>query len=220
MTIILIASEKTEEVSKLSESQEEAVGNQKPATIELHNQSNQKVDSNYLIGEFILKSNEDSNFTERELKSIDVDKEWKYFKIKLSKCHMNKLNVFNQISILNISWFGNIMGYEDEYITGLKNINPSEAILIDRMLSKKNLFSSPTYGRMNNPYNTFIYSKNEFSFQNTDSNIEIFDDKIAALNKAKNVAVENENYIEADKLKQIMLKIEKLKSHIQKLENK
>lgn len=98
---------------------------------------------------------------------------------------MNKLNVFNQISILNISCFGNIVGYEDEYITGLRNINPSEAILMDRMLSKKNLFSSPTHGRMNQPYNTFIYSKSQFALHNSQSNIEIFDDKISALNKAK-----------------------------------
>ena len=90
----------------------------------------------FKIGEFRLKDNEENNFTERELKSIDVDSEAKYFKITCLQNYNNKLNVFNQISIINISCFGNILGYEDEYITGLRNINPSEAILMGSVLKK------------------------------------------------------------------------------------
>mmetsp|Transcript_14658 Transcript_14658/g.16920 ORF Transcript_14658/g.16920 Transcript_14658/m.16920 type:complete len:180 (-) Transcript_14658:29-568(-) len=133
---------------------------------------------------------------------------------------MNKLNVFNQICIMNISCFGNIVGYEDEYISGLRNINPSEAILMDRMLNRKSSIISPTSGSLGNPYNTFVSSKRQYSLHNIESSVEIFDDKILALSKAKNSAVEAENYIEAEKLKQIVMKIEKLKIHIQKLENK
>lgn len=77
-----IASDKAEDASGLSEAQEQAVGDQKPQTIEESNQTIQKVDSSSMIGEFTLKSNEDTNFTERELKSIDIDKECKFFKIK------------------------------------------------------------------------------------------------------------------------------------------
>jgi hypothetical protein len=50
------------------------------------------------------------------------------------------------------------------------------------------------------------------------STIDIFDDKIAALTTSKNQCVENENYVEAEKLKQIITKIEKLKKYITKLE--
>lgn len=42
---------------------------------------------------------------------------------------------------------------------------------------------------------------------------------MSALSKAKSKAVEEENYIEAEKLKQIILKIEKLKVYVNKLES-
>lgn len=128
-------------------------------------------------------------------------------------CHMNKLNVFNQISIMNISCFGNIMGYEEEYISGLKNINPSEAILMDRLLNRKGS-NVPVLDPKISLYNSAIYTKRQYGIGNNESNLDIFNDKIAALNNAKNKAVEAENFLEAEKLKQIVLKIDKLKSHI------
>lgn len=59
------------------DTQDQAVGNQKTEVTIDQVQSNSAVKNyNYnKIGEFTLKSNEDSNFTERELKSIDTDKE-------------------------------------------------------------------------------------------------------------------------------------------------
>jgi hypothetical protein len=149
----------------------------------------EKSDSEFLIGKFILKSNEESNFTEREFKSIDIDRESKYFRIVCDQCHNNKLNVFNQISIINISCFGNIMGYEDEYISGLRNINPSEAILMTRMFKKGNVLSlDGIYIRIN-------------------LNLDVFGQKINTLVKAKENAVDREDYMEADKLKQTINKI-------------
>lgn len=67
------------------------------------------------------------------------------------------------------------MGYEDEYITGLRNINPSEAILINNALNRTNSNSLlPT--SLSSPYKSILTKQ---------SNLDIFDDKIAALNKAK-----------------------------------
>lgn len=62
------------------------------------------------------------------------------------------------------------------------------------------------------PYTTFRSSATKSSI------LDLFDDKISALTTSKNQSVENENYIEAEKLKQIITKIEKLKTYIQKLE--
>jgi hypothetical protein len=99
------------------------------------------------------------------------------------------------------------------------NINPSEAILMNRMLNRNSsTFTFPD--SILTPYKTFINSKREFSGLGQKSNDEIFDSKIATLNKAKNKAVEEEDYIEAEKLKQIILKIDKLKAHVNNLESK
>ena len=159
------------------------------------------------IGSFELEN----DTTQRQSKAILVGKEFKYLKIKWYQNHPNKLNVFNQIGIISISCFGKIVGYEKEYISGLKNINPSEAILIDMLLNKK--ISETREDASQDPYPTFKSSANKSSILN------LFDDKIAALNTSKSQAVENENYVEAEKLKQIITKIEKLKTYIQKLES-
>lgn len=122
------------------------------------------------------------------------------------------MNVFNQIGIINISFFGNIVGYENEYITGLKNINPSEAILIDMMLKKgKEKEEKPVK-------NVSLSVSDRLNPKPTPSSLNVFDDKITALSKSKIKAVEDEDYMEAEKLKQIILKIEKLKVYVDKLE--
>ena len=173
-----------------------------------HQASSKNTDSAIKIGEFEVKS----EFSERLLKSIDVDKQWKYLKIICHENLNNKLNVFNQIGIINISFFGNIVGYENEYITGLKNINPSEAILIDMMLKKgKEKEAKPVK-------NVSLSVSDRLNPKPTPSSLNVFDDKITALSKSKIKAVEDEDYMEAEKLKQIILKIEKLKVYVDKLE--
>lgn len=159
-------------------------------------------DDGVLIGTFDL--HEESSH--RQLKTLTIDKEVKYLKVKCYQNHQHKLNVFNQIGIINIACFGNIVGYENEYISGLKNINPSEAILIDMLLHKK---ISDSNDHSSNGQYTLIHSAS--AKKTIASTLDVFDDKISALNTSKNKAVEQENYSEAEKLKQIILKIEKLK---------
>jgi hypothetical protein len=126
----------------------------------------------------------------------------------------NKLNLFNQIGIINILCYGNIVGYENEYISGLKNINPSEAILIDMLLNKKGIDTRESSSSQ--AYLSTDKQRENGKFKS--SVLNIFDDKIAALNTAKNHSVDKEDYVEAEKLKQIIMKIEKLKTYIKRLE--
>lgn len=72
------------------------------------------------IGNKICEFEVKSDFSERILKSIEIHQECKNLKIKCYENLANKLNVFNQIGIINIVIFGNIVGYESEYISGLK----------------------------------------------------------------------------------------------------
>ena len=154
------------------------------------------------IGIFELQE----EFSQRQLKSISIDKEVKYLKLKWYQNHQHKLNVFNQIGIINIAWFGTIVGYENEYISGLKNINPSEAILIDMMLHKK--ISDSNENASSGHYSMMHSASAQRAIAST---LDIFDDKISALNTSKTKAVDQENYTEAEKLKQIIMKIEKIK---------
>lgn len=156
----------------------------------------------------------ENEYLQRQLKSTSIGSEVKYLKIKCHQNHTNKLNVFNQIGILTILCYGKIVGYESEYISGLKNINPSEAILIDMMLNKK--IAETREDPTNDPYSTHRSIVGEPKIKS--SILDVFDDKIAALTTAKNKAVNGEDYVEAEKLKQIIVKIEKLKVYIQKLE--
>lgn len=111
---------------------------------------------------------------------------------------------------MNISCFGDVSGYEEIYLKGLININPSEAILMNRALKA---------GGGEDPYKSVLSFKKEIP-KVKDKNIQLFDSKIASLNWSKEKAAENEDYQEAEKLKQIITKIEKLKSHIRSLESK
>jgi len=69
------------------------------------------------------------------------------------KCHNNKLNLFNQVSLINISCFGNIHGYEDKYLQELIYINPSEAILMNRTFKTN---SDIHQSNFENPYHSIL----------------------------------------------------------------
>jgi centrosomal protein CEP104 len=59
------------------------------------------------VGYFFFASNETSNFQSRELKTVYlVDINALYIKITLHKCHVNNLNIFNQVGLIAISIFG------------------------------------------------------------------------------------------------------------------
>lgn len=58
------------------------------------------------IGYFYFNSNEKSNFQSRELKTVYLETPCSYVKLVLNKCHVNKLNVFNQVGLIALSIFG------------------------------------------------------------------------------------------------------------------
>lgn len=49
------------------------------------------------LGGLSLDSNERSNFQARELKSVQLHAEADYLKIVIHQCHVNKLNIYNQV---------------------------------------------------------------------------------------------------------------------------
>lgn len=61
------------------------------------------------LGKFSLDDNSKSNFQARESKSVYLDTECQYLKFILSQCHVNKYNIFNQISIQSIKCYGEVL---------------------------------------------------------------------------------------------------------------
>ncbi|CAF0894566.1 unnamed protein product [Didymodactylos carnosus] len=58
------------------------------------------------LGYIELSSNERSNFKARELKSIHVDAEGLFLKLLIHKNYVNRLNLYNQVSIVAINLIG------------------------------------------------------------------------------------------------------------------
>ena len=61
------------------------------------------------LGKFTLDDNIKSNYQARESKSVYLDTEWQYLKFVLSQWHQNKYNIFNQVALQSVKWYGNIM---------------------------------------------------------------------------------------------------------------
>lgn len=58
------------------------------------------------IGYFMLSNNESSNFQSRELKTVYIDSDATFLKLILRKPHMNSVNLFNQVGIIAVIFFG------------------------------------------------------------------------------------------------------------------
>ena len=62
------------------------------------------------IGYFMLSNNESSNFQSRELKTVYIDSTAAFLKLVLHKPHMNAVNLFNQVGIIAVIFFGQSKG--------------------------------------------------------------------------------------------------------------
>eukprot|EP00392_Amoebophrya_sp_AT5.2_P004610 g4618.t1 len=58
------------------------------------------------LGYLSLDSNERSQFQARELKSVYIDHKARFLRIRLHKCHLNKFNLTNQVSVIAINVLG------------------------------------------------------------------------------------------------------------------
>lgn len=61
-----------------------------------------------------LSDNEVAGYKARELKTIHIDSEGDYIKIQVHKCHINPLNLYNQVGVVAVNFLGEVI--ETEYI--------------------------------------------------------------------------------------------------------
>ncbi|KAJ3128714.1 hypothetical protein HK098_003706 [Nowakowskiella sp. JEL0407] len=80
------------------------------------------------LGFVTLNDNSQTGYKARELKSVHVDAEGTYLRISISKCHINALNLYNQVGIIAINVIGEIC--DSEYL--IRQFGESD--LVGRML--------------------------------------------------------------------------------------
>jgi hypothetical protein len=62
------------------------------------------------LGHFSLDDNVRTNYQARELKTVYLEEHCQYLKIVLQKNHLNNLNIFNQVGIVQLNCVGSYMG--------------------------------------------------------------------------------------------------------------
>ena len=73
------------------------------------------------LGYLSLDSNERSNFQARELKSVYIESPALYLKLVLHKCHLNKYNLFNQVGLIALSFYGDYLTQTKGKLGTVKN---------------------------------------------------------------------------------------------------
>lgn len=72
------------------------------------------------LGYIALDTNERSGYQARELKSVFLDNPCLYMKLLFHKCHINKYNLFNQVSLIALSVFGEFIALNEEMQKAVK----------------------------------------------------------------------------------------------------
>lgn len=78
------------------------------------------------IGYFMLSSNDKSNFQSRELKTVYIDSPSIYVKLVMHKPHTNSMNLFNQVGVIAVIFFGSPLPNtqnQNNYNTDTFNVN-------------------------------------------------------------------------------------------------
>lgn len=76
------------------------------------------------LGSISFDSNAASNYSKRELRSINFDVEGEYLRVVIRQCHVNPLNIYHQVAILALNILGEPL--EDELLGESERLNFDE----------------------------------------------------------------------------------------------
>ena len=139
------------------------------------------------LGHLSFDSNERSNHQARELKSVHINTKALLLRFVLQECHMNRLNSYNQVGIVAINIKGEPMNeFSSPHMAG-----------VQQALNNVHL-SDPVERRPALPHSGPKPVMPLFSLQGFDP---LTASKIAEVQRAKEFAVEQEDYDEAKRLK-------------------
>ncbi|KAF9359356.1 hypothetical protein BGX26_012560 [Mortierella sp. AD094] len=81
------------------------------------------------LGSISFDSNTASNYSGRELKSINVDVEGEYLRVVIRQCHVNPLNIYHQVAILALNVLGEPL--EDELLGESERLDFDECEVVN-----------------------------------------------------------------------------------------
>ncbi len=158
------------------------------------------------IGYLSLDSNERSEFTARELKSVYIDAPAAFLKVALHKCHVNKYNIFNQVGMIAINCLGEAVDAGEHL---------PEAPAIGQMLEEANSYDTVTLEKMKmlNAAKEKAVSEEDFDeakrIKDIMDKLKAVGKQLSALEQKKRLAIQNEDYESAKILK---VEIDRLRS--------
>lgn len=176
------------------------------------------------LGYISLDSNERSGFQARELKSVFLENPCLYMKLVFHKCHINKFNFFNQISLIAISVFG-------DYLTVNNVAKPSKGVSQLEKLEYETQFDPKTLDKLK-----LLESAKEKAIKIEDfeeanklkeaiDRLKIIGVQLQELEERKNIAVQNDDFksaqiikVEADKLREMAFDYVGGKKHAQNMQ--
>lgn len=170
------------------------------------------------IGFIKTDNNERSNFEYRESRKIYINSKSLFLKLELEKNHFNKFNLFNQIGLLKLDFFGDYL----PYIGGNTNNNK----LILKHVVKKNYqndidlekICGQKLTELKKQMNYNIQIENYMECKEIKKKIEklrLYGKRIFDLETEKNIAINNEDFSKAIEIKNL---VDKLKINLQNLD--
>lgn len=157
------------------------------------------------LGYVNLSDNQHTGFQARELKSINIDITCHSLKILLQKNHINKFNLFNQVSIVAI----NIIGQPDVYDATSSTLESGT----DNSIGNSSMIDQIIKGQLTRPY--VSYMDDLLFAMYTDPEIVHF---IQLLEERKLISVASEEFDLAGHLKQAVSDLREAGKRLAKLE--
>ena len=181
--------------------------------------------SNYLqvnydyLGFIRTDSNERSNFRSRESRKVFINSKALFLKIELEKNYFNKYNLFNQVGLLKLDFFGDYL----PYIGG--NIKSNKLILKHAL--KRNIYNDMDLDTICGQQLTELKKQMNYNIEienyleckeikNKIEKVRLYGKRIFELESEKTIAINNEDFSKAIEIKNL---VDKLKLNLQNIDN-
>ena len=153
------------------------------------------------LGYISFDTNEKSSFKARELKSVHLDCEGTFIKLCCQKNHVNKHNVFNQVGLVAVNILGDF-------------INPNGPDSLKDLDIMNNSTNAGMLGTINKPEHLSLIDDITFGMYQDPEVARV----IKELERKKHVAIEEERYEFAKRLKQAINDLYKVGERLGRLE--
>ena len=171
------------------------------------------------IGFIRTDNNERSNFEARESRKIYINSKSLFLKLEFEKNYFNNYNLFNQIGILKLEFFG-------DYLPYIGGSNKNNRLILKHALEKKyendmdlETICGQQLNELKKQMNYNIEIENYLECKEIKKKIEkvrLYGKRIFDLEEEKKLAINNEDFSKAIEIKNI---VDKMKINLQNIDN-